>query len=52
MIVLVLCNISQLYLEVTKEVHLTERVTCMYLCVIYEVTILYQVYIYKKTEML
>lgn len=55
MIVLLLCDISLLYLEVTKEIHLTvnsKTVTCICLFVIYEVTVLYQVSIYKKTEVL
>ena len=52
---LVLHDISLLNLEVTKEIHATvnsKTVTCIYLFVIYEVTILYQVSIYKKTEIL
>jgi len=44
-----------LYLEVTKEIQLTvnsKTVMCIYLFVIYEATILYQLSIYKKTEIL
>jgi len=55
MIVLVLCDISLLYLEVTKQFHMTvnsKTVACICLFVIYELTVLYQVSIYKKTEIL